>query len=270
MSDWADTPITGTDIDYGSYKFSSAFGTRATYDSTFKFMDFNMSPNTEVEIWDIQLEQRDHFTSFTNGSRSWGALKYDISSLGMRDAGCISCWILNSQTMIYCRKNGTNDPNNQYLLKVGSDSNDGYKDNITIRIPGNTTLSARVFTLFTSTLANNQGYYDGTRSSYDLGANTWNHFVLQWDKNGLPSGNTQELYINGVLETGGTGTNTLPVNLLTYIQVGNWMDYNALTPCTLFEQLAIHPSKGFSPDIIESWYRSQGPFFDSKDSFVFI
>jgi hypothetical protein len=93
---------------------------------------------------------------------------------------------------------------------------------------------------------------------------------MQWDKNGLPSGNNREFYINGILENGDATTNTLPASILTILHLGNWDESNALMPCTYFEQLAIHPSKGFAPDVIESWYKSNAPFFDPRDAFVFV
>jgi hypothetical protein len=70
MNDWGDTSLFNrVDINYGDYNYSSASGTRATYNDTFRFMDFNMSPNSVVEIWDIQLEQRNYATPFVLGTR---------------------------------------------------------------------------------------------------------------------------------------------------------------------------------------------------------
>lgn len=70
MNDWNDTTIFNV-VNYNidDYKFSSASGTRATYDGTFRFMDFNMSENTTVDIWDIQLEQKTYSTPFVKGTR---------------------------------------------------------------------------------------------------------------------------------------------------------------------------------------------------------
>jgi hypothetical protein len=70
MSDWCDTALFNrVDIDYNSYKFSSASGTRSTYDTIYRFMDFNISANTIVEIWDLQLEEKPYSTPFVNGTR---------------------------------------------------------------------------------------------------------------------------------------------------------------------------------------------------------
>ena len=71
MSDWCDTTLQNrVDIDYGTYRYSSAYGTRATYDGVYRFMDINISANTVVDIWDVQLEQRAFGTQFVNGTRS--------------------------------------------------------------------------------------------------------------------------------------------------------------------------------------------------------
>lgn len=69
MMDWCDQPIVSSTIDYGEYRFHSAYGSKTTYDNTFRFMDFYISENTIVEIWDIQLEQKSYFTPFTNQPR---------------------------------------------------------------------------------------------------------------------------------------------------------------------------------------------------------
>lgn len=71
MNDWNDTKLFDrVDIGDGSSdSYSAASGVRAEYNSTYRFMDFYISPNTEVEIWDFQLEKKDHATPFVNGSR---------------------------------------------------------------------------------------------------------------------------------------------------------------------------------------------------------
>jgi hypothetical protein len=71
MTDWNDGSlfnIVNTQVD--NYFFSSAYGTRSTYDNTYRFMDFTISANTVVEIWDVQLEQNTFATPFVNGTRS--------------------------------------------------------------------------------------------------------------------------------------------------------------------------------------------------------
>jgi len=70
MTDWNDTSLSNKiDTVESSYNFSSASGVRSTYNSTYRFMDFNISPNTAVEIWDVQLEQGNYPTPFVDGTR---------------------------------------------------------------------------------------------------------------------------------------------------------------------------------------------------------
>jgi hypothetical protein len=71
MTDWNDGSLFNVvNQTLPEYLFSSAYGTRATYDSTYRFMDFSISANTVVEIWDVQLEQNTFATPFVNGIRS--------------------------------------------------------------------------------------------------------------------------------------------------------------------------------------------------------
>lgn len=221
-----------------------------------------------VYVDGIQLEQKDHATSFTEGIRPAGRLRYDISHLGMRDAGCIAFWAYNSDVMVYNLASG-GVVNNQYLIKLGSlKNNDWNADHIAIQIPNT---QNRYFRFRTQKGIDNtqQDILDTTIIPSDLGLGTWNHFVIQWDKNGLPSGNKKEIYINGVLRAYNT-TDRLPENILTYLLLGDWSDADdTLKPCTMFEQLAIHPSKGFSPTIIRNWYEAQAPFYDHRNAFVY-
>lgn len=70
LTDWCDTSITKTTTAYDSYTYETAYGVRATYDSTYRFMDYSISDNTTVEIWDVQLEERAYATPYTATSRS--------------------------------------------------------------------------------------------------------------------------------------------------------------------------------------------------------
>lgn len=66
MTDWCDTTLFNTVTKQG---FHSAQGMRQDYTSVYKFMDFNISQNTIVDIWNVQLEQKDHYTPYTSSSR---------------------------------------------------------------------------------------------------------------------------------------------------------------------------------------------------------
>ena len=66
-NDWCDTSITRVTTDLGGGVFyETATGTRATYDATFRFLDFEISNNTVVQIWDLQLELRSFATPYSS------------------------------------------------------------------------------------------------------------------------------------------------------------------------------------------------------------
>jgi hypothetical protein len=66
-NDWCDTSITRTTTALANNTFyETATGTRATYDSTYRFLDLEMSNNTVVEIYDLQLEERSFATPYTS------------------------------------------------------------------------------------------------------------------------------------------------------------------------------------------------------------
>lgn len=85
-TDWCDQSITRVTTDVGDYFYETATGSRSTYDSTYRFMDFTISDNTVVEIWDIQLEQKTYATPFTVSERgttvSTGGGLFDLSRNG--------------------------------------------------------------------------------------------------------------------------------------------------------------------------------------------
>jgi len=69
--DWCDTSVTRTTTDLGNGVFyQTATGTRATYDSTYRFMDFVQSTDTVVEIWDLQLEQSAYASPYVESKTS--------------------------------------------------------------------------------------------------------------------------------------------------------------------------------------------------------
>ena len=80
MSDWNDYALQNiVNLDYGDYQFSSATGT-SFCSSVYHFMDFFISENTQVEIWDVQLEKKDHCTPYINGSRTGIVKDYSINN----------------------------------------------------------------------------------------------------------------------------------------------------------------------------------------------
>ncbi len=79
--DWGDTPITQRTITDGPYKIAIGTGTRSVYTSTFRFMDCRMNPNSEILIYDVQLQKGDHYAEIANGYREPGLI-YDKSGYG--------------------------------------------------------------------------------------------------------------------------------------------------------------------------------------------
>lgn len=66
-NDWCDTAITRVTTDLGGGVFyETVTGTRATYDVTYRFLDFEISNNTVVEIWDVQLELGSFATPYSS------------------------------------------------------------------------------------------------------------------------------------------------------------------------------------------------------------
>lgn len=66
-NDWCDTGITRVTTDLGAGVFyETATGTRATYDVTYRFLDLQISNNTVVQIWDLQLELGSFATPYSS------------------------------------------------------------------------------------------------------------------------------------------------------------------------------------------------------------
>lgn len=229
----------------------------------FRFETDNVDDSLDVIVFEPQAEELDHHTSFVNGTRPVGNLSYDISHLGMRDAGCIACWVYNSDAMVNNRFTGRTQ-NNQYIIKTGRGSANHHDDALTLWVQN---VTPRRFAFWSS--ANTTTDHINSLQNVDQygGVGAWNHFVLQWDKNELPSGNKKEFYINGVRQ-GANNTPNLPVQVLGSLKLGQWNDNGHLMPSTLFEQLAIHPSKGFSAEEIRNWYNANAPFYDFRDTML--
>lgn len=66
-NDWCDTGITRVTTDLGGGVFyETATGTRATYDATYRFLDLQISNNTIIQIWDLQLELGSFATPYSS------------------------------------------------------------------------------------------------------------------------------------------------------------------------------------------------------------
>lgn len=71
LSDWCDSYITNKQtIDCGDFIFLSCYcATTRTYNSTYRFLDMDMDANSQIEIWDIQLQTNAQPTPYTLGTR---------------------------------------------------------------------------------------------------------------------------------------------------------------------------------------------------------
>jgi hypothetical protein len=91
MNDWNDTNLSNVvNVNYGEYNYAAATGVRATYDNTYRFMDFNISPNTVIEIWDVQLEQKSNASAFTTGTRESTQSLFDLKQNRVLDVANVS------------------------------------------------------------------------------------------------------------------------------------------------------------------------------------
>ena len=82
-TDWNDQSITKTQTLNNDHWYHTATGSRSTYTNTYRFMDFYITANTVVEIYDIQLEEKDHATPYVAYQRNtWKDLTkngYDLN-----------------------------------------------------------------------------------------------------------------------------------------------------------------------------------------------
>lgn len=144
-------------------------------------------------------------------------LRYDISTLFLRDRGAVACWMRNSETL-----RTADTPENVYPLKLGSDAYGTPYDDVVafVKVMGDT--KAQLWTVAsTSNLDRTEDRLPAASLITSIPQDAWMHVLLQWDKAGLPSGNTKELYLNGVLEAG-NATAALPNNPLTHLAIGSW------------------------------------------------
>lgn len=72
MTDFCDAAlINNSSTVYNDYVYSSATtATGLTFNSTYRFMDFTVSANSVIDVWDFQLENLTYATPFVNGTRS--------------------------------------------------------------------------------------------------------------------------------------------------------------------------------------------------------
>ena len=71
LSDWCDSSLSDKKtINYGDYyELSAKCSTTRTYNSTYRFLDCELSANSVIEVWDVQLQANAIKTPYTYGSR---------------------------------------------------------------------------------------------------------------------------------------------------------------------------------------------------------
>jgi len=224
MNDWCDTTLTNVvDINYGSYRYASATGTRTTYDATFRFMDFNMSENTIVDIWDMQLVQNTYSPLFTTSSLTiWQNLARPGNNTVLTSSslsGSIPQYnylnerVLNfdgigsyANTGLDLRWGTGSSVSIEMWLKNGLSSTSGpfigttnYMWQIRQGIDQSPS-TAITYVYWDSTGNHTNGPVLYVNNFFDGG---WKHLTMTWDS----GSSTTSLYKNGVLQTAQTSSN---------------------------------------------------------------
>ena len=214
-NDWCDTSITRVTTDLGGGVFyETATGTRATYDVTFRFLDFEISNNTVVQIWDLQLELGSFATPYSSTRvRSNTQAILDLTGLNTITVNNLTYNINNTFSF-----NGSSS----WIELPTSSLFDSQA--ITMESWNNPTTTAQNGFLFEKGQVNTQysNFYnsDGTfyfrtmglspqdltfTSSSFITANKWNHVVC------TVGNGTKVVYVNGNIVAQATGvTGTMP------------------------------------------------------------
>lgn len=231
-NDWCDTAITRTTTEISSGIFyETASGTRATYDSTYRFLDFEMSNNTVVEIWDLQLEERSFATPYS--SAQVRSNTQSILDLANRHTITVPSLVYTStNTFSY---NGSTSycyvspyvqslPNSftvEAWINSTEHSSDGNVGKIIVMCYG--AYNGWIFSLVgtNSIMQLRHHNFNTTSTSYNvvnpsgLSLNTWYHIAA------VDNGSTVRLYVNGNQVASGasiTSTTNSPMNL----NIGAW------------------------------------------------
>jgi hypothetical protein len=223
MNDWCDTALFNVvNTNLGTYSYSSATGVRSVYDSTFRFMDFSVSENTIVDIWDMQLVQNTYSPTFTSSSRTtW----FDLSGLNntttlttSSSSGSIPQYSSPNQRVLNFNGSGSSAlvnsvwsylsssateaffSVNNFVSSSGNTSIGGYdqSDTATFSFPivGMIAIDNSTRKVFSSVITTTQVYRTVT-STTTLNTGSYYHVVLNKDTtNGV-----LQLYVNGVLES---------------------------------------------------------------------
>ena len=168
-NDWNDQSITRNTVLLGNdVYYETATGTRSTYNSTYRFMDFSMSNNTQVEIYDLQLEQRSFATPYvesaTSNVRSNTQALLDLTGSKTIDLINTTDSTFNSDSNAL-----TLDGNNQYIYANGGNFWNAWSPN---GVNGNSSMSIEVVfnSTDTSGLIISRPWNGGGQYNYRMGA----------------------------------------------------------------------------------------------------
>lgn len=202
--DWCDGSVTTKKNNYNGeyYEVEAFLPGRSTYDSIYRFLDFNsVGAESIYEIWDVQLEEKDHSTAFTISNRSNEPV-YDCSGRGHDSVDRGDLIVKpNSLRNSYCTHFTPNNaikipsPYGSTLTQINDFSvamwinlvttGDTYKTIFTTRYGSNTGSNAGWISLNTEgkTLWFYNGQYHGVNSSnFTIGQ--WHHIAVTY-KDGL-------------------------------------------------------------------------------------
>ena len=222
-NDWCDTGITRVTTDLGGGVFyETATGTRATYDVTFRFLDLQISNNTIVQIWDLQLELGSFATPYSS-TRVRSNTQAILDSTGLNTVTATSLTYNSNNTFSF---NGST--NHIITTNTGmSHGTDNFSYSCWVKfagLPGLGTIFengfyyAGILIRFQTNIIAIYAQYSTT--SY-VNSFSFTPTIGQWYNLVITRvGNNLLLYSNGILQstiTFGTSINVVPSNNLMYI-----------------------------------------------------
>ena len=241
--------------------FEHAFNPLAAGSTPQLYITDGLRLNAGFLICEAVLVQNDVARPYFSGTVPGASLSYDISHMHLKDKGGVACWIRNSK---FIRDINNSKAENIYPLKLTSlASSDFYADMVAFA-KGNGESKVRFWSTGGgggTTRVDDHLYPSMVQSS--IPERDWFHVVMQWDKAGLPSGFTKELYINGVLQGAVSTTDALPQRVLTRLFVGTW-DGSYGRPQADFSDLVVS-RRTFTDDEIDLISRSGSSLYDPYD-----
>jgi hypothetical protein len=214
--DWCDTGITGINYSTNPSGRLGGYGTRATYDGPYYFLDINFDSGGSVTLFNPQVEYKSHVTPFVNGTRSNTQALLDLSKrsvMTVANASFDSNAMLNFDgTNDYIQLTSFTQPTNYITCEAWINPQD-------LVTPG--TIRGGVISSTNSMYLGIFDSYDGTtfgshwavqtstgaRPSNVNGSiprNKWTHLV------GTYNGSVSRTYINGVEVWNSPLTGTIP------------------------------------------------------------